>query len=312
MKNTLVAIVGPTGVGKTDISLQLALHFKTEIISADSRQFYREMRIGTAVPSEDQLNTVAHHFIRFLPISEYYSSSLFERDVLRLLPELFSRNPIVLLTGGSGMYADAVTDGIDDIPDTDPDVREKLIRLYDTEGIESLRTTLKLLDPVHFSKVDLKNHKRIIRALEICESTGRPYSSFLAKKKPERDFMIIKIGLTRDRDELYDRINRRVDEMVSAGLEEEARSLFCFRNLNALNSLGYREFFEYFEGRISRDKAIELIKRNSRRYAKRQLTWWGKDKSIRWFKPQEYEGMVQLIEDNMKDQDLGLSVINTE
>ena len=295
MKNILIVLLGPTGVGKTDISINLADRFNCEIISADSRQFFSEMKIGTAVPSDDQLNTINHHFIRFKSVEDYYSSSLFERDVINLLPTLFSRNNFVLMSGGSGMYLDAVCSGIDDIPDVDPEVREKYISRYKEDGIEGLRAALKILDPEHYSKVDLKNHKRIMRALEICETAGRPYSSFLKKNKREREFGIIKIGLERTREDLYNRINLRVDAMIDAGLEEEARNLQKFRNLNAMNCVGYREFFDYFDGKITRDKAIELIKRNSRRYAKRQLTWWGKDKDIKWFKPDQIEEIINLI-----------------
>lgn len=296
MKNILLVLLGPTGVGKTDISISLATQFNCEIISADSRQFYREMTIGTAVPSDLQLNTIKHHFIKFLPIKDYYSSSLFERDVLTLLPELFKKNNIALMAGGSGMYIDAVCEGIDDIPDVDLAVREKYILKYAEEGIEGLRIALKILDPEHYTKVDLKNHKRILRALEICDYTGLPYSSFLKKKKRVRDFRIIKIGLERDRSELYHRIDTRVDDMINKGLEEEARSLYGFRNLNAMNCVGYREFFDFFDGKITREKAIELIKRNSRRYAKRQITWWGKDKDIKWFSPDNVHEITQYIE----------------
>lgn len=293
MKNILIVLLGPTGVGKTDISINLANRFNCEIISADSRQFFSEMKIGTAVPSDDQLNTINHHFIRFKSVEDYYSSSLFERDVINLLPTLFSKNNFVLMSGGSGMYIDAVCSGIDDIPDVDPEVREKYIRRYNEDGIEGLKAALKILDPEHYSKVDLKNHKRIMRALEICETAGRPYSSFLKKNKREREFAIIKIGLERTREDLYNRINLRVDAMIDAGLEEEAINLQKFRNLNAMNCVGYREFFDYFDGKITRDKAIELIKRNSRRYAKRQLTWWGKDKDIKWFHPDQVEKIIE-------------------
>jgi tRNA dimethylallyltransferase len=293
MKNFLIVLLGPTGVGKTDISIKIARHFKSEIISADSRQFFRELLIGTAVPSEQQLNEITHHFIRFISIKDYYSSSLFERDVLELLPKLFTNNNIILMSGGSGMYIDAVCNGIDDIPDVDLSIREKYAKKYKDEGIEGLRVALKLFDPEQYAKVDLKNYKRIIRALEICESTGRPYSSFLKKQKRERNFGIIKIGLERTREDLYQRINMRVDEMVKTGLEDEARHLYEFRNLNALNSVGYKEFFDAFDRKISNEKAIELIKRNSRRYAKRQMTWWAKDKEIKWFKP---ENIGEIIE----------------
>jgi tRNA dimethylallyltransferase len=278
----LIVILGPTGVGKSDIAVELAQRLKCEIISADSRQFYKEMRIGTAVPDSRQLNAANHHFIQFLPADSYYSSSLFERDVLKLLPQLFSTNKTAIMTGGSGLYIDAVCNGIDDIPDIDHNVREKYIAMYIESGIEGLRAALKLLDPEHYAKVDLKNHKRIMRALEICESTGRPYSSFLTKRKVQRDFEIIKIGLSRNRDELYEMINKRVDKMIAEGLEDEAKSLYNLKHLNALNSVGYREFFSYFDGQTNREEAISLIKRNSRRYAKRQMTWWAKtDRSRR-------------------------------
>ena len=296
MQNTLIVVVGPTGVGKTELSIDLAGHFKTEIISCDSRQFYREMVIGTSAPTEEQLSKVRHHFVRFLSVTDYYSASMYERDVLKLLPELFSRNPLVILTGGSGLYVDAVCTGIDDIPDVDPAAREKYWNLYRREGIESLRIALKLLDPDYYRIVDLKNHKRIIRALEICETTGRPYSSFLKKEKRQRDFRIIKIGLERPRDELYTRINERVDRMIGEGLVEEARNLLKYRHLNALQTLGYKELFEYFDGKITLETAISLIKRNSRRYAKRQITWWARDKEIRWFNPLQKDDIIMYIE----------------
>jgi tRNA dimethylallyltransferase len=304
MKNFLIVLLGPTGVGKTDISVDIARHFNCEIISADSRQFFMEMSIGTALPTKLQLKTIRHHFIKFLSVKDYYSSSLFERDVLELLPELFSKNNIVLMSGGSGLYIDAVCIGIDDIPDVDPFIREKYLARYREEGIEGLRSSLKILDPEHYVKVDLKNYKRIIRALEICETTGSPYSSFLKKQKRERDFGIIKIGLERHRDDLYKRINSRVDDMVRMGLEDEARILYTLRNLNALNGVGYREFFDFIDGKISKEEAIELIKRNSRRYAKRQLTWWGKDKDIRWFHPEKIEEIIVYIDEQVRKADI--------
>jgi tRNA dimethylallyltransferase len=285
MKKFLIVLLGPTGVGKTDISVGLAEKLNCEILSADSRQFFKEMNIGTAVPSEFQLNKVKHHFIQFLSVKDYYSASLFERDVLDRLSKIFAENNLAILAGGSGLYIDAVCNGYDDIPDVDPAAREKYIDLHKKEGIEGIRRALKLLDPEHYSKVDLKNYKRILRALEICDTTGLPYSIFLKNQKRERDFTVIKIGLNRDRDELYARINERVDNMLTTGLEDEARNLYELRNYNALNCVGYRELFEYFNGSVTRDKAVELIKRNSRRYAKRQMTWWGKDKEIKWFHP---------------------------
>jgi len=300
MKNILIVLLGPTGVGKTDITIDIARYFKCEIISADSRQFFSEMKTGTAVPSDLQLKTIKHHFIRFISVEDYYSSSLFERDVLKLLPILFSKNNVVLMSGGSRMYIDAVCNGIDDIPDVDAYVREKYIARYKEEGIEGLRVSLKLLDPEYYAKVDLRNYKRILRALEICETAGRPYSSFLKKQKRDRDFGIIKIGLERSRADLYQRINSRVDEMINMGLEDEAIALYKFRKLNALNSVGYKEFFDLFDGKISKEKAIELIKRNSRRYAKRQMTWWGKDKEIKWFHPETVGDIIEYIEEKIR------------
>ena len=295
MKNFLIVIPGPTGVGKSDLSVEIADHFHSEIISADSRQFYREMKIGTAVPSEAQMRRVRHHFISFISVTEYFSSSLFERAVLELLPSLFKKNNIVIMTGGSGMYIDAVCNGIDDIPDTNPLVRDKYNLKFKTEGIESLRAELRLIDRDYYSTVDLRNHKRIIRALEIFESTGHRYSEFLTNKKAERNFIIIKTGLKRDREDLYRRINRRVDEMVSRGLEDEALKLLDYKDLNPLKSVGYREFFDFFDGKTTREKAIELIKRNSRRYAKRQITWWSRDREVEWFSPDQIQEIIGYI-----------------
>jgi tRNA dimethylallyltransferase len=300
MNNTLIVLLGPTCVGKTDISVAVARHFRCEIISADSRQFYREMQIGTAVPPEEQMNEVPHHFIRFIPADQYYSASLFERDVMKILPEIFRKNKVALMTGGSGMYIDAVCKGIDNIPDVDPVIREKYLVKYRQEGIAGLRIALKILDPEHYEKVDLKNSKRIIRALEICETTGRTYSSFLKRQKQDRDFRIIKIGLERPRHELYKRINNRVDSMIEKGLEDEARDLIALRNFNALNSVGYKELFDFFDGKITREKAVELIKRNTRRYAKRQMTWWARDKEITWFNPESVKEIIDFIENKLE------------
>jgi tRNA dimethylallyltransferase len=296
MKNLLIILVGPTGVGKTDISIEIARHFNYDIISADSRQFYYEMKIGTAVPDDHQLNTVRHHFVRFIPVTQYYSASLYEKDVLQLLENYFISKHVALLTGGSGMYIEAVCSGIDDIPDPDPAVRQKYISLFREQGIESLRIALKLLDPGYYAKADLRNPKRMMRALEVCETTGRTYSSFLTQKKTGRDFRILKTGLVRPRDELYERIDRRVERMIDEGLEDEARALYGQRHLNALNCFGYNEFFDYFDGKTTREKAVELIKRNSRRYAKRQLTWWNRDKDIRWFHPDQLKEIILYIE----------------
>ncbi|TFG90956.1 MAG: tRNA (adenosine(37)-N6)-dimethylallyltransferase MiaA, partial [Syntrophobacterales bacterium] len=240
MKNTLIVLPGPTGVGKTEFATDLAGGLGCSIISCDSRQFYREMKIGTAVPDDEQLARVKHHFIGFLSVTDYYSISLFERDVLALLPSLFAENPVAVMTGGSMLYMDAVCRGMDDIPDTDPAVRQKYLEMYHTEGITGLRMALKMIDPEHYARVDLHNPRRIMRALEITESTGRPYSSFLTAPTREREFRIIKAGLTRERDELHRRIDNRVDIMLEKGLEAEAASLTRYRRLNALNTVGYR------------------------------------------------------------------------
>jgi tRNA dimethylallyltransferase len=296
MNNFLIVLLGPTGIGKSDVAVDIAGHFGIEIISSDSRQFYREMTIGTAVPDPALLARVKHHFIQFISVTEYYSSSLYERAVLRLLPSLFSLGGGALLTGGSGLYIDAVCRGIDDIPDIDPALRKKYNEKYRAEGIESLRADLRLTDPEYYSRVDLRNHQRIIRALEIFESTGRKYSEFLTSRSTLRDFRIIRTGLARDRKELYERINSRVDRMMEKGLEEEARGLFELRGLNPLKSVGYTELFDFFEGKISRETAIDLIKRNSRRYAKRQMTWWNRDPGLAWFHPDNIREIISHIE----------------
>lgn len=301
MKNTLIVVPGPTGVGKTSVSVALAEHFGCDIISCDSRQFYREMVIGTAAPDPGQLTRVNHHFVRFISVTDYYSASLFERDVLTLLPSLFKANPVAVMTGGSMLYMDAVCRGIDDIPDTDPAVRRKYIEKFAAEGVEGLRLALKLLDPEYYSKVDLRNPRRLMRALEITESTGKPYSSFLTSTKCERDFNIIKAGLSLDRDELYSRINSRVESMIKSGLESEARSLLGYRNLNALNTVGYREMFSYFDGLVSHEKAVDLIKRNTRRYAAKQLKWWSKDPDIKWFDAGQPALMEQWLDKKLNE-----------
>ena len=301
MKNTLIVIPGPTGVGKTDLSVGLARRLGCDIISCDSRQFYREMKIGTALPDEDQMNRVRHHFISFLSVTDYYSTSLFESDVMSLLPSLFAANRVAVMTGGSMLYMDAVCRGMDDIPDTDPAVRQKYIDMYHKEGIAGLRLALKILDPDHYSRVDLHNPRRIMRALEITESTGRPYSSFLTAPVRARDFRIIKAGLTRERSELYRRIDERVDRMLEAGLEEEVVALIPFRHLNALRTVGYREMFSYLDGEITYGQAVSLIKRNTRRYARKQLTWWNRDSSIKWYDAGEGDRLICRIEDMLSD-----------
>ncbi|HNT93417.1 MAG TPA: tRNA (adenosine(37)-N6)-dimethylallyltransferase MiaA [Bacteroidales bacterium] len=302
MKHTLIVLPGPTGVGKTELAIELAHRYGCDIISCDSRQFYREMKIGTAAPSVEQMAQAKHHFMGFISVSDYYSVSLFERDVMRLLPSLFAENPVTVMTGGSMLYMDAVCRGMDDIPDTDPAVRQRYAEMYSRDGIAALRIALKMVDPDYYARVDLHNPRRILRALEITESTGRPYSSFLTAPVRERNFRIIKAGLTRERGELYRRIDARVDRMIGEGLEEEARSLMKYRGLNALNTVGYREMFRWFDGEITREEAIMLIRRNTRRYARKQITWWNRDSDISWFDASEKENMFSWIEGRLKEQ----------
>ena len=276
-KPTLCVLTGPTAVGKTELSLQLAEQYRTAIVSSDSRQFYQEMSIGTAKPTSKELERVPHHFIGQLSVQDYYSVSRFEQDVLKLLPSLFAKSPVVLLVGGSGLYIDAVCKGIDDLPDPDPIIREEVIALYENEGIDALRRQLKLLDPPFYEQTDIANHKRLIRALEVCLQTGSPYSSYLKSNRKERPFEIKKYCLMRPREELFQRINLRVDQMMEEGLLEEAKSLLSYRNLNALNTVGYKELFQYMDGALSLEEAVEQIKTNTRRYAKRQMTWFKRD-----------------------------------
>ena len=298
-KKKLIVILGPTGIGKTDLSILLAQKLNTEIISADSRQFFRELKIGTAVPDDKQLKAVKHHFIANKSIHDYYNASSFEFEVIDLLKNLFKEKNQVLMVGGSGMYINAVCWGIDDLPDIDMKIRTKLIKKYETEGIESLRFELKKLDPDYYAIADLKNPKRLLKALEITIQTGKPYSSFRTQSTKKRDFSILKIGLTMERDKLYKRIEQRVDNMIEEGLVEEAKQFLAYKQLNSLNTVGYKELFPYFEGEYSLERAIELIKRNSRRYAKRQLSWFNRDKEINWFHPDEREKILDFIQINI-------------
>lgn len=274
---TLVVITGPTAVGKTEFTIQQAKEYNTSILSADSRQFYKEMRIGTAFPSEDEIAQVPHYFLGNKSIHDYYSVSKFEQDVLQLLPHLFKKNNIVIMTGGSGLYIDAVCKGIDDLPDPDQNIRDEVTHLFQNEGIEALRNQLKILDPVFYDQVDLANHKRLMRAIEVSLQMGKPYSWFLTNTSKKRDFNVVKYCLNRPREILYDRINSRVDLMMQKGLLDEVQSLYPFKNLNALNTVGYKELFDYIDGKISLERAIEDIKTHTRRYAKRQLTWFKRD-----------------------------------
>ena len=283
---TLVVLLGPTGVGKTELSLRLAEQFHSPILSADSRQLYKDLVIGTAAPAVADLQRIRHYFVGILELADYYSASRFEEEALHLLSELFETHDTIIMSGGSMMYIDAVCKGIDDMPTIDETLRQEIRSLYEKEGLESVRQQLKLLDPVFYKQVDLKNPKRVMHALEICLMTGTPYSSLRKNKAKKRPFRILKIGLTRERDELYDRINRRVDQMMENGLLDEARRVYLYRHLNSLNTVGYKELFQYLDGAWSLEFAVEKIKQNTRIYARKQMTWFKRDKEIRWFHPE--------------------------
>jgi len=292
MKN-LIVLLGPTGVGKTELSLQLASKFESPIISADSRQLYKDLVIGTAAPTAEELNRIKHYFVGSLELTDYYSASQFEEDVIQLLENLHQSHETVIMSGGSMMYIDAVCKGIDDIPTIDETLRAEVFALFEKEGLEPIRQQLKILDPVFYNQVDLQNHKRVIHALEICLMTGKPYSSFRTNSIKKRPFEILKIGLTRDREELYERINSRVDKMMEDGLLDEARSVYPYRHLNSLNTVGYKELFRFFDGEWSLDFAIEKIKQNSRIYSRKQMTWFKRDKEIAWFHPEDTQAIFE-------------------
>jgi len=283
MNNYLITVIGATAIGKTALSIKLAQHFKTEIISCDSRQFYKEMNIGTAVPSAEELASAPHHFIQNISIFDDYSVGQFEKDALKKLDELFSKNRIVIMVGGSGLYTNAVLEGFDDFPEIAPEIRKKLNKQIENGELEILQNQLKELDPESYKTIEIENPHRLIRALEICIGTGKPYSSFKNKDKTKRNFIPIKIGLTADREVMYDRINQRVALMLQEGLIEEAKKLVPHKELNALQTVGYRELFDYFDGKYILEFAVEEIKKNTRRFAKRQVTWNRKDESIHWF-----------------------------
>lgn len=303
-KKKLIVVAGPTAVGKTGIAIYLAQHLSTEIISCDSRQFYKEMKIGTAVPSTEELNSIPHHFIQHLSIFDSYSVGDFERDALAKIDELFKKHDTLIMVGGSGLYEKAITDGLDFFPEVDKSIREELNVEFEEFGIEKLQKELAEVDPIYFKQADIQNPVRIIRALEIYRGTGKPFSSFRTKKSIERNFEIIQIGLELPREEMYERINQRVDLMMDDGLLEEAKPLYEHRNLNSLQTVGYRELFDYFDGKIELDFAIEEIKKNSRRYAKRQLTWYKKQKKRQWFSPFEKEEIWNYIQSTLNNLDL--------
>ena len=295
MNKTLIVITGPTAVGKTDLCMEIAGRFDIPIINADSRQLFRELRIGTASPTPEQLAKVRHYFVGTLNIGDYYSASMYEQDVMTLLGQLFKTSDYALLSGGSMMYIDAVCNGIDDIPTVDEKTRTLMKRRLAEEGLEKLVEELRRIDPEHYEVVDRQNPRRVVHALEICHMTGQTYTSFRKAEKKQRPFEIIKIGLNREREELYDRINRRVDSMMEQGLLKEAEEMLPYRQANALNTVGYKELFSYFDGIWELDEAVERIKGNTRRYARKQLTWFKRDQQMKWFHPDEQEQIMKYI-----------------
>lgn len=296
----LWSIVGPTGIGKTALSIELAKNLKTEIISCDSRQFYKELKIGTAAPSSEELSLVTHHFIGNLSIAQDYSVGDFEKDALRKINELFSKYDQLIMVGGSGLYEKAVNEGLDNFPDIDSKVREDLIVEIQEKGLSYLQDELKKNDPEYYSQVDYNNPQRVMRALEIFRGTGKPYSSFRKNLVEKRNFTSVKIGLTASRDLIYDRINKRVDLMMEKGLLEEVISLQSYRHKNALQTVGYKELFDYLDGNFSLEFAVNEIKKNSRRYAKRQLTWYRRDESVNWFDYQSTQEIVDFVTEKIR------------
>lgn len=293
--DTLVVITGPTAVGKTALTIKLAQYYNVPVINADSRQIYRELKIGTAAPTAEQLQQVKHYFVGTKSIDDYYNASMYEQEVMKLLDTHRERSTVHVLSGGSMMYIDAVCNGIDDIPTVRDDIRREMKRRYEDEGLEALCDELRQLDPEHYAVVDRKNHRRVIHALEICHQTGQTYTSFRTQQKKQRPFRIVKIGLNREREELYQRINQRVDQMMQDGLLEEVRGLIGKRETNALNTVGYKELFNYLDGLWTLDEAVERIKGNTRRYARKQLTWYKRDEKMRWFHPDQIEEILNYL-----------------
>lgn len=296
MKKHLIVITGATASGKTSLAIQLANHFQTEILSADSRQFFQEMDIGTAKPTLEELKQAPHHFIDNLSIHDEYNVGQYERDASLLLEQLFQKHNTVIMAGGSGLYIKAVCEGLDHFPKVDEKHRKELTQLLQEKGIEVLQQELKEVDPIYYNEVDLQNPQRLIRALEICRGSSQSYSSFRTSQSTERPFKVTKIAIQWEREQLYDRINRRVDLMVEAGLEQEAKSLYKFKHLNALQTVGYQEWFDYFDDKIDRAEAIRLIKRNTRRYAKRQMTWLRRDNDVHYFEINDLERILALVD----------------
>jgi tRNA dimethylallyltransferase len=301
-RKDLIVIIGPTGVGKTELSLRVAERYSTEIVSADSRQLYADLKIGTAAPTDQQLARVKHHLVGTLQLTDYYSAARYEEEAMAIITNLFQSHDNVVLTGGSMMYVDAVCNGIDDIPTVDAETRQLMMQRYEEEGLERLCAELRLLDPEYYNIVDLKNPKRVIHALEICYMTGRTYTSFRTQQKKARPFNIIKVGLTRDREELYERINRRVDIMMEEGLLQEAQRFYDLRSLNSLNTVGYKELYAYMEETTTLEFAVEKIKQNSRIYSRKQMTWFKRDESIRWFHPDNEKEIMDYIQQSIEQQ----------
>lgn len=299
--NTLVVVLGPTGVGKSTISLRLAKYFNTEIISADSRQFYRELTIGTAVPSAEDMNVIPHHFIQTKSITDYYNVSDYETEALQVINHLFfkEKNPLIL-TGGSMLYIDTICKGIDDIPTVDPGIRAEVVDWYEKNGLDALRNWLLKIDPEYYQIVDLNNSKRLLHAVEIFQMTGKTFTSFRKNTVKERPFGILKIGINQDRKILYERINQRVIQMMEAGLLDEAKTVYQHRKLNSLNTVGYKELFTFLDGDCTLDEAVDLIQRNSRKYARKQLTWFRRDPEITWFEPDQYQEIISYIDQKLK------------
>jgi tRNA dimethylallyltransferase len=297
---TLIVIAGPTAIGKTALSISIAKAMGAPVISADSRQFFKELSIGTARPSEQEMQDVPHYFIGSHSITEDYNVGKYEAEVIPLLQELYKKNNLAILAGGSGLYIDAVCNGFDELPEADGEIRKKIAGLYASEGTAGLEKLLRKLDPEYHAKADLKNPQRLSRALEICLATGKPYSSLRKGSKKKRDFQIIKIGLNMDREKLYNRINQRVDEMMKRGLLEEAQGLYPQKGLNALQTVGYSELFDYLDGTTNLDEAVDRIKQNTRNFAKRQLTWFRRDKEIKWFEPDQETEIIAYIRGNIR------------
>lgn len=296
----LISVVGPTAVGKTTVAIDLALQYRTEIFSADSRQLFRELEIGTAKPGPSELALVKHHFINSHSIQDPMSAGIYERQALKMLEQVFQAHEIVIMVGGTGLYFDAVWYGIDDMPEIDAETRENLKKRLTNEGVANLLDELRVKDPHYYEAVDKQNPKRIIRALEVIHITGKPYSSFRIRQRPKRTFEVIKIGLQMDRERLFQRIDERMDAMISQGLFEEAEKLYPLKHLNALNTVGYKEIFDFLDGAYEREEAVRLLKRNSRRYAKRQMTWFKRDEEIAWFEPEQVHDILTYLDQRLK------------